>query len=108
MADFCEQCSKKLNFPENDMRGIAEPNYVAGVLCEECGPTWVDPDGRCVVPEHGDHSEEALERYFKQHGGARRLGWLVFRFSPGIVSNGTAIAFMREVFGHAEGRRANG
>ena len=53
MAEFCLQCAEKFGFP-NDFEGLTSPEEwskgrAAIVLCEECGPIQVDPDGRCVV-----------------------------------------------------------
>ena len=53
MAEFCLQCAEKFGFP-NDFEGLTSAEEwskgrAAIVLCEECGPIQVDPDGRCVV-----------------------------------------------------------
>jgi hypothetical protein len=53
MADFCEQCSKRLGFLSNDMKGItSKEDYEEGlaciVLCEGCGTIQVDPEGNCI------------------------------------------------------------
>ena len=57
MADFCKQCSIEI-FGEDygDLKGLStdkdtkEGKYPV-VLCEECGPTHVDHEGRCVSPD---------------------------------------------------------
>jgi hypothetical protein len=53
MADFCNQCSEDLGLPPGDMKGITKPeDWAKGmsvvVLCEDCGPIQVDPDGNCI------------------------------------------------------------
>ncbi len=54
MADFCKQCSIE-NFCEDfgELAGITKSeDWKKGlsvvVLCEGCGPTQVDPEGRCT------------------------------------------------------------
>lgn len=61
MADYCLQCSVTLGAPEgwSDMAGLFEddpedPKCVA-VLCEGCGFTFVDVDGKCVGPHQYPH-----------------------------------------------------
>jgi hypothetical protein len=48
MADFCKQCSIA-NFGEDhgDLRGLSDKLQM-NALCEGCGPTFVDPNGKCV------------------------------------------------------------
>lgn len=53
MADFCYQCTADLfgaeYAPNNDMAGIAKPDYMVGVLCEGCsGWVFVDSEGKCL------------------------------------------------------------
>ena len=50
MADFCKACSEEI-FGEDfqDMAGIAPPTHVAQVLCEGCGPIYVDEHGNCLT-----------------------------------------------------------
>lgn len=73
MADFCQQCSIAL-FDE-DFRDTAEvmprEAYTDGsgyaVICEGCGYTVVDFDGKCIADwcqEHGtkEQQEKADER----------------------------------------------
>lgn len=58
MADFCKQCSLE-NFGEDhkDFQFNAPDGMVTAVLCEGCGPTYVDNDGNCVcdwcLEQHG-------------------------------------------------------
>jgi hypothetical protein len=58
MADFCRQCIRDVlgvvpNFGQADLEGLTRPeDWAEGkaveVICEGCGPTQVDPTGRCV------------------------------------------------------------
>lgn len=55
MADFCKQCALDVWGPDipNDMLGLISPEevangYYAAVLCEGCGVTLVDHEGKCV------------------------------------------------------------
>lgn len=54
MADFCSQCSITIFGQDlEDLAGITTPEQwaegdAAVVLCEGCGITWVNPDGKCV------------------------------------------------------------
>lgn len=48
MAEFCEQCAKDLGFECGDFRGICDSGMKIDVLCEDCGPIYVDHDGFCV------------------------------------------------------------
>lgn len=57
MADFCSQCSID-TFGEDfrDLANLSSPEATAAhkypvVICEGCGPTQVDHEGRCVVPD---------------------------------------------------------
>lgn len=73
MAEFCVQCAKKFGFNEDDFEGLTSPEeWVKGraaiVLCEECGPIQVDPDGRCVVDCRLHHGiAEALAVFLTEH-----------------------------------------
>lgn len=56
MADFCAQCSVDI-FGEDfgDLAGLGDgtalkPGEGWLALCEGCGPTCVDPEGRCIAP----------------------------------------------------------
>ena len=44
MADFCVQCAPDLG----GLVGIAKIGWIAPVICECCGHTWVDSQGNCV------------------------------------------------------------
>jgi hypothetical protein len=62
MADFCLQCSRDVLgvTDQNDMSGLSTPDdtakgLYAGVLCEGCGPTFVDHEGRCVADCYEQH-----------------------------------------------------
>ena len=67
MADFCQQCSiDTFGEDSRDLAGlIAEAEvrrgFCALVLCEGCGPTQVDHEGRCVSDDclcgHGTPDE---------------------------------------------------
>jgi hypothetical protein len=49
MADFCWDCCEKHLGVEgklNDLRGLCEDDEIAHVLCEGCGQTAVDSEGR--------------------------------------------------------------
>jgi len=56
VADYCQQCSIEL-FGEDhrELAGLGpegqtlEPGYGWSVLCEGCGPTLVDDDGKCIA-----------------------------------------------------------
>lgn len=48
MAEFCEACAAELGHPYGDFRDIAADGEVTLVLCEGCGPTYVDHNGNCV------------------------------------------------------------
>lgn len=63
MADFCKQCSIDI-FGEDfgDMKNCSTPEDTAKslfalVLCEDCGPTQVDHEGKCIA-----------EDCYKKHG----------------------------------------
>ena len=61
MADFCKQCSIEI-FGEDskDLANLRKETLLEGygllVLCEGCGFTMVDNDGKCILvkcPKHG-------------------------------------------------------
>lgn len=64
MADFCLQCSESLFGPDTcDFVGLLKKEQVeqglgVNVLCEGCGPAWVDHEGRCMaincLEKHGE------------------------------------------------------
>ena len=47
MADFCVQCDEKLG----GLVGLCPKGKMVGVICECCGPTWVDHKGNCVASD---------------------------------------------------------
>lgn len=67
MAEFCKQCSEALF--SDDYRDLADITWpsdtkigeYAAVLCEGCGVTLVDHNGKCVSPhclkQHGKESK---------------------------------------------------
>jgi hypothetical protein len=46
MADFCLDCSRKMNFPEPDIK--ADPGTIIFDVCEGCGEGWFDENGKRV------------------------------------------------------------
>ena len=50
MAEFCRQCAAQLGQP-TDLAGLCAPGYIVPVLCEGCGPTYVDHAGQCISDE---------------------------------------------------------
>jgi hypothetical protein len=65
MADFCKQCSIELfgkDFGELANLGKGrelEPDHGWLVLCEGCGPIYVDEEGNCLsVDCEGDHRKQ--------------------------------------------------
>lgn len=66
MADFCKQCAGRLMEKDapSDFAGLTNPEKVKKglyplVICEGCGPTLVDEEGRCI-------SEDCLETGHKE------------------------------------------
>lgn len=58
MADFCKQCSTAIFGADcEDLSGLAQGEGIVSVLCEGCGPTYVDSTGTCVnvkcLEKHG-------------------------------------------------------
>jgi hypothetical protein len=55
MADYCKQCGiDYLGEDCKDLKGLGdgkplEPGWGYQVLCEGCGPTLVDDDGKCIA-----------------------------------------------------------
>ena len=54
MADFCKQCADELNLPNEDLVGITTEEDMLDkkyqlVICEGCGYTQVDPQGKCLT-----------------------------------------------------------
>lgn len=64
MADFCKQCSDQLQYGDGkDLADLGKPGeelkpgHGYPALCEGCGPTLVDKEGRCIVEDcMVDHS----------------------------------------------------
>lgn len=59
MADFCQQCSTALFGDDyRDLAGLCKAGEVVHVICEGCGHTHVDYQGKCVNPHclnsHGE------------------------------------------------------
>ena len=54
MADFCQQCSLAMFGKDfEDMANLGDhrdlkPGWGYQVLCEGCGPTLVDDEGKCI------------------------------------------------------------
>lgn len=54
MADFCKQCSIEIFGDDfRDLAGCSKledtaRGMFAPVICEGCGPTYVDHEGKCV------------------------------------------------------------
>ena len=65
MADFCKQCSIEL-FGEDfeELKGLGDGTPLEEgqgwvTLCETCGPTIVDDDGKCINPDCEVHGEQS-------------------------------------------------
>ena len=59
MADFCKQCSERIfNEDYEDMKNLCKPNEMVSVLCEGCGPCYVNSQGECI-------SENCLKKHKK-------------------------------------------
>ena len=50
MSDFCWQCVEEMgiNGEKNDFKDICQPGDMILVICEGCGSTLVNHEGRCV------------------------------------------------------------
>jgi hypothetical protein len=63
MADFCKQCSEELFGKDfGDLKGLISEEEVkkgfgAVVICESCGYTLVDHEGRCVASDCTIHGK---------------------------------------------------
>lgn len=58
MADFCKQCSyEAFGIDAEDFKDVCGDGEQATVVCEGCGPTEVDCNGKCVsdtcTKQHG-------------------------------------------------------
>ena len=76
MADFCHQCSMEMFGQDfHDLAGFVSYGHKGKVLCEGCGFTWVDHEGRCVsadcLRKHGAPAT-ALEPDPGARSGERR------------------------------------
>lgn len=62
MADFCRQCSEKI-FKEDfaDLAGLCDQKQCAVVICEGCGPTYVNYRGECIGACIEKHSQQLPE-----------------------------------------------
>lgn len=76
MADFCLQCSGELfdNEIKNDFIGISteadtKNGLFAVVLCEGCGPTQVDHNGKCMAPDCAEKHGAPVQAVMTQEGG---------------------------------------
>lgn len=67
MADFCKQCSEELFGEDNkDLAALMLPEkykdgYGAVAICEGCGDTVVDVNGKCIAvwcEKHGSNKNE--------------------------------------------------
>ena len=64
MADFCKQCSEEIfGVDSHDLAGITKEedvkkNMYCVVICEGCGITQVDHEGRCVCDCLKGHSQK--------------------------------------------------
>lgn len=72
MADFCKQCSEEMWGHDNRDLAASEHDIELGgykrlyTLCEECGPTMVDRDGKCIGAcrlKHGDVPVQTLQQF---------------------------------------------
>lgn len=64
MADFCMQCCvEELEVPaeSNDLKGLCGEGFTIDVLCEGCGYTTVDKDGRCL--KHDRHEDRRTNEH---------------------------------------------
>lgn len=47
MADYCQQCDPQLG----GLVGLCKEGLMTNVICECCGPTWVDHRGNCLLTD---------------------------------------------------------
>lgn len=84
MASFCKYCSIVVFGDDyQDFHGLCEPGQMAGVLCEGCGPCWVDHEGKCVqctMPTLHASSKMVAEweKWEKRLKGPWRRFWELF------------------------------
>lgn len=67
MASFCKQCSEVL-FGEDYKDFVWENSEHKRLytLCEDCGPTVVDEDGKCIgncLHKHGDVPVQTIREF---------------------------------------------
>ncbi len=69
MADFCSQCSiETFGTDHGDLSGLitqenSAAGYVRPVICEGCGPTYVNHLGECRNPTCGKrHGEPNVQK----------------------------------------------
>ncbi len=65
MASFCKQCSIELfgeDFRDLANIGALEPGMGWCVLCEDCGWTIVDSDGKCIAERCSKHGPKRHDR----------------------------------------------
>ena len=51
MADFCYDCTLELfgpDTPNEDLKGLCKEGEIFPVLCEGCGPIYVDHEGKYI------------------------------------------------------------
>ena len=65
MADFCYRCTEdifgKEYIDKNDMKGLCKSHEMTMVLCEGCGPIWVNYLGKCLGSCEMYHIEEPVQ-----------------------------------------------
>lgn len=69
MSEFCTQCAAELFGPDipSDFQALCNEGEVVGVICEGCGPIYVDHRGVCQ--HHGGGT--AKDCYSASLEGAR-------------------------------------
>jgi hypothetical protein len=73
MAEFCKQCTKALFFEDtNDFEGLCGEDEMIQVLCEGCGPTYVDSKGKCIGKCMG-HFKQVTKQYSEMMAPSRQL-----------------------------------
>lgn len=67
MASFCKQCSEELwGEDSRDFVVIDAEHERLYTLCEDCGPTVVDRDGKCIgacTKKHGDVPVQTMQEF---------------------------------------------
>jgi hypothetical protein len=67
MADFCQDCDRRLGLPEPDIK--ADPGSTTWDVCESCGPGWFDEHGKRVTEEPSQESQQSQEYPVSRVGG---------------------------------------